>query len=115
LGTTALVPRPFSHRLSGALSFGLVAEKLPGHLGATDEARGRWTIVRLAAAQENGKKTAFSSRTELKCDSYRIWLHSVIGAVINRHNEMISAIEVDADVRLTRIRLSKRTLCSRRR
>ena len=39
---------------------GLVAEKLPGRFGATDEARGGWTIVRLAAAQENGKKAAFS-------------------------------------------------------
>ena len=39
---------------------GLVAEKLPGRLGATDEARGRRTIVRLAAAQKDGKKTAFS-------------------------------------------------------
>lgn len=39
---------------------GLVSQKLPGRLGATDEARGGWTIVRLAAAQQDGKKTAFS-------------------------------------------------------
>jgi hypothetical protein len=39
---------------------GLVAEKLPGWLGATDEARGRRTIVRRPAGQEDGKKTAFS-------------------------------------------------------
>jgi hypothetical protein len=39
---------------------GLVAEKLPGRLGATDEARGRRTIVGLAAGQQDGKKTAFS-------------------------------------------------------
>jgi hypothetical protein len=38
----------------------LVAEQLPGRLDTTDEARGRRTIVRLAAAQEDGKKTAFS-------------------------------------------------------
>ena len=39
---------------------GLVAEKLAGRLGATDQALCRWAIVRLAAAQEDGKKTAFS-------------------------------------------------------
>jgi hypothetical protein len=39
---------------------GLVAEKLPDRFGATDKARGGWTIVRLAAAQQNGKKAASS-------------------------------------------------------
>ncbi len=39
---------------------GLVAQKLLGRLGATDQALGRRTVVRLAAAQEEGKKTAFS-------------------------------------------------------
>lgn len=39
---------------------GLVAEKLLGGLCPSDQAWGRWTIVRLAAGQEDGKKTAFS-------------------------------------------------------
>ena len=39
---------------------GLVAQKLLGRLGATDQAPGRRTVVRLTAAQEEGKKTAFS-------------------------------------------------------
>jgi hypothetical protein len=39
---------------------GLVTEKLDGRLGATDQTVGRRTIVRFAAAQEDGKKTAFS-------------------------------------------------------
>lgn len=39
---------------------GLVAEKLPGRLGATDQALSGRAVVRLAAAQEDGKKTAFS-------------------------------------------------------
>jgi len=39
---------------------GLVAKKLAGRLGATDQTPGWRTIVRFAAAQEDGKKTAFS-------------------------------------------------------
>jgi hypothetical protein len=54
-GAATLQPSPQRRAV-----IGLVAEKLPGRFGATDEARGGWTIVRLAAAQENGKKTAFS-------------------------------------------------------
>jgi hypothetical protein len=38
----------------------LVAEQLSGRSGSTDKALGGWTIVRLATAQEDGKKTAFS-------------------------------------------------------
>ena len=60
LGTTALVPRPFSHCRNSALSISLVAEKLPGCFGTADQALGRRTIVRLAAAQQDGKKTALS-------------------------------------------------------
>ena len=54
-GAATLQPSPQRRAV-----IGLVAEKLPGRFGATDEARGGWTIVRLAAAQENGKKAAFS-------------------------------------------------------
>ena len=39
---------------------GLVAEKLLGGLCASDKALGGRTIVRLAAGQEDGKKTSFS-------------------------------------------------------
>jgi hypothetical protein len=39
---------------------GGVAEQLGGCLGAPDQAPGGRTIVRLAAAQEDGKKAAFS-------------------------------------------------------
>jgi hypothetical protein len=39
---------------------GLVAEQLGRRLDATDETRGRWAIMRVATAQEDGKKTAFS-------------------------------------------------------
>lgn len=39
---------------------GLVTEKLAGRFGAPDQTLGGRAIVRLAAAQENGKKTAFS-------------------------------------------------------
>jgi len=39
---------------------GGVANELGGCLGAPDEALGGRTIVRLAATQEDGKKTAFS-------------------------------------------------------
>ena len=38
----------------------LVAEKLPGGFGSTDQTLGGRTIVRFAAAQQDGKKTAFS-------------------------------------------------------
>ena len=39
---------------------GPVAEKFLGGLCPSDQARGGWTIVRLAAGQEDGKKAAFS-------------------------------------------------------
>jgi hypothetical protein len=39
---------------------GFVAEKLAGCSGTTDEARSGWTVMRFAATQEDGKKTAFS-------------------------------------------------------
>ena len=54
-GTATLQPLPQLRAVVG-----LVTEKLPGRFGATDEARGRRTIVRFAASQEDGKKTAFS-------------------------------------------------------
>ena len=37
-----------------------VAEKFPGRFGATDQPLGGRTIMRLATAQQDGKKTAFS-------------------------------------------------------
>jgi hypothetical protein len=39
---------------------GLVGEQLLGGLGASDQALSWWTVVCLAAGQENRKKTAFS-------------------------------------------------------
>ena len=50
---------------------GLVAEELSGRLEATDQTLGRRTIVRLAAAQEDGKKTAPSI---CDCVDFRIAL-----------------------------------------
>ena len=51
-------------QLQPATQFGaivsLVAEHLPGWPGATDQALGGWTIVRFAAGQQDGKKTALS-------------------------------------------------------
>lgn len=38
----------------------LIAEKLLCRFGAPDQTLGRWTVVRLTTAQEDGKKTAFS-------------------------------------------------------
>ena len=38
----------------------LISQKLLGCFGSTDNALGQWTIVRLAAAQKDVKKTAFS-------------------------------------------------------
>jgi hypothetical protein len=49
--------QPFSQRCA---VIGLVAEKLGGGFDATDQALGGWAIVRLAAGQQDGKKTAFS-------------------------------------------------------
>ena len=40
----------------------LVAQKLLGRFGSADHARGQRTIMRLAAAQQDGKKTAPSIR-----------------------------------------------------
>jgi hypothetical protein len=56
-GFGAASPQP-SPQLCAVVS--LVSEKLPGGFGATDKALGRRAIVRLAAAQEDGKKAAFS-------------------------------------------------------
>ena len=39
---------------------GFVAEQLAGCFRTTDEARSGRTVMRLAAAQQDGKKTAFS-------------------------------------------------------
>ena len=44
----------------GGAVIGFVGEELLGGLGAADQGLGRWTIVRLAAAQQDGKKTALS-------------------------------------------------------
>ena len=55
LGAAILQPLP---QVSAVV--GLVAEELSGRLDATDQTLGRRTIVRLAAAQEDGKKTALS-------------------------------------------------------
>src|SRR5262249_48593491 len=41
---------------------GLVGEKLFSRFGSADQALGNWTIMRLAAGQEEGKKTALSIR-----------------------------------------------------
>ena len=46
-----------------------VAEELGGRLGPPDETLSRWTIMGLAARQEDGKKTAFSIR---QCVDLRI-------------------------------------------
>jgi hypothetical protein len=37
---------------------GLVSEQLAGRFGATDEARGGWAIMPLAAAQQDGNQAA---------------------------------------------------------
>ena len=62
--------RPVGHNGLGAALFqpltqfgavvGFVPEQLAGRFGTTDQTLGRRTIVRLAAGQEDGKKTAFS-------------------------------------------------------
>jgi hypothetical protein len=56
-GPRATIFEPLS-QFSAVIS--LVAEKLPGRPCAADQALGGRTIVRLAATQEDGKKTAFS-------------------------------------------------------
>jgi hypothetical protein len=56
-GLGAAPPQPFSQRRA---VISLVAEKLGGGFDATDQALGRRAIVRLAAGQQDGKKTAFS-------------------------------------------------------
>jgi hypothetical protein len=56
-GPCATVFQPSSQRRTVV---GFVAEKLAGCSGATDEARSGRAIVRFAAAQQDGKKTAFS-------------------------------------------------------
>jgi len=55
LGATIFQPLPQRRTVVG-----LVAEKLPGCLGAPDQAPGGRTVVSLSAAQQDGKKTAFS-------------------------------------------------------
>lgn len=54
-GATTLQPLP---QLCAVVS--LISEKFSGRFGATDKACGGQTIVCLAGAQEDGKKTAFS-------------------------------------------------------
>jgi hypothetical protein len=56
-GLGAAIFQPLSQRRA---VISLVAEKLRGGFDATDQALGRWTIVRLAAGQQEAKKTAFS-------------------------------------------------------
>jgi hypothetical protein len=55
LGAAVFQPLPQACAVVGG-----VADKLGGCFAAPDEALGGRTIVRLAAAQEDGKKTAFS-------------------------------------------------------
>ena len=55
LGSALFEPLP---QRGAVVSF--VAEKLPGRLGAADQALGGRTIMGLAAAQKDGKKTTFS-------------------------------------------------------
>jgi hypothetical protein len=44
----------------GGAVIGFIGEELSGWLGATDQGLGGWTIMRLATAQQDGKKAAFS-------------------------------------------------------
>ena len=55
LGATVVQPLPQLGAVIGG-----IAEQLVGRLGASDQALGRWTIVCLAAGQEEGKKAALS-------------------------------------------------------
>lgn len=60
VGNNGLGPATFQPLSQFRTVVSLVAEKLPGRFGATDQTLGGRTIVRLAAAQEDGKKTALS-------------------------------------------------------
>ena len=57
LGATVFEPLP-----QRSAVVGLIAEKLLGRFGSADDAFSQRTIVRLAATQKDGKKTAPSIR-----------------------------------------------------
>jgi hypothetical protein len=56
-GLGAAVVQPLPQR--GAV-VGLIPEELLSRLGPSDQVLGRWTIMGFTAAQQDGKKTAFS-------------------------------------------------------
>ena len=56
-GLGATIAQPLAQRRTVV---SLVAEQLGSGLDATDGPLGRWAIMRVAAAQKEGKKTAFS-------------------------------------------------------
>lgn len=58
-GLGAAILKPLPQR---SAVVGLIAQKLLGRLGSADDAFSQRTIVRLAATQEDGKKTAPSIR-----------------------------------------------------
>jgi hypothetical protein len=60
VGDNRLGAAPFQPLPQFGTVIGLVAKQPDGCLGTADEALGRWAIVRLAAGQQDGKKTAFS-------------------------------------------------------
>lgn len=60
VGDNGLGAAPFQPLPEFGTVIGFVAEQLDGCFGAADEALGRRAIVRLAAGQKDGKKTAFS-------------------------------------------------------
>ena len=60
VGNDGLGPATFQPLPQLCAVVSLVTEKLPGRFGAADQTLGRRTIVRLAAAQQDGKKTALS-------------------------------------------------------
>ena len=60
VGNDGLGPATFQPMAQLRTVVSLVAEKLPGRFGAADQTLGGRTIVRLAAAQQDGKKTALS-------------------------------------------------------
>ena len=60
LGTTALVPRSLSHKSQLLAVVGLITEEFLRRFGSADQPRCRWTIMRFAAGQKEGKNTAFS-------------------------------------------------------
>ena len=56
-GLRAAIAQPFAQ--SGAI-IGFVSKHLPRWFGAPDQWLCRWTVMRLTAAQQDGKKAAFS-------------------------------------------------------